>query len=114
MINIPDGAKKITVDGATVDFVEFGIDNDIYYAFDTSKCSPPEPMVNAVAGLNLLDADNKKLLMINHKNPGGLIDKIGDDFKIVSSVRSDGLVEVVFTRKGYVDMGEAKYHSTCH
>ncbi len=33
---------------------------------------PPEPMVNAMAGLRLLDNSNKKLIMINHKTPGGL------------------------------------------
>lgn len=114
MITIPSDAIQISVDGATVDFFEFKVGDDTYFAFDTSKYGPPEPMINAMAGLRLLDAPNKKLLMINHKSPSGLFDKIGEDFESSVAMREDGLVEVVFGFKGTVDLNDSKYCSSCH
>lgn len=114
MILIPNDAQKIDVDGSTVDFFQFNLNDCTYYAFDTSRCGPPEPMVNAMAGLRLLDAPNKKLLMINHKNPSGLFDKIGADFKVETSIRDNGFVEVIFSFKALVDMDEPQYCSSCH
>ncbi len=114
MIKIPDNATKIEVTGATVDFFVFALGDDTFFAFDTSMCEPPEPMVNAMAGLMLIDAPDKKLLMINHKNPGALFSKIGDDFDSSVTEREDGLFEIVFGFKGAVDMGDSRYTASCH
>ena len=54
MIQIPSEAKKIEVAGATVDFFELAKDGISTYYFDTSKCGPPDPMVNAMSGLRLI------------------------------------------------------------
>ena len=75
MSSIPQDAEQIQAMGSSVDFfktIENGLST---YYFDTSKSGPPAPMVNAMAGLQLLD-ENSKLVMINHKNPGGLFPKI--------------------------------------
>lgn len=95
---IPKEAKKIDVDGSTVDFFKT-IDGDcaVYY-FDTSRCAPPDPMVNAMAGLQLLD-DKSTLVMINHKPPAGLFPKIESDFDYDVTDLDDGRVKVVFTKK---------------
>lgn len=114
MITVPDNMKKIDVEGSTVDFFEFQFGGDTYYMFDTSMTAPPEPMVNAMVGLRLLDDAKKKLVMINHKNPGGLFSKIGDDFEFEITERDDGLFEIVFGFKGLVDMDTPKYTSSCH
>ncbi len=91
--------EKIEVAGATVDFYKYK-DGDIeVYEFNTSKCGPPEPMVNAMAGLKLIDAPNKKLIMINHKKPMGLLDKIGENFNIIDKKLDDGTVALEFTYK---------------
>lgn len=95
-MEIPFNATKIIVDGSSVDFYTFQHDDVTYFAFDTSRCTPPEPMVNALRGLKFVDAPNKRLLMINHKMPIGLLDRIKEKFVTVSHVREDGLVEVVF------------------
>ena len=68
---IPKNAKQIEVINATIPFYE---DEDCYY-FDSRSTPFPEPMINAVAGLALLN-ENKKLVMINHKIPMGLFPKI--------------------------------------
>ena len=91
--------EKIEVPGATVDFFKYQ-DGDVeVYEFDTSRCGPPEPMVNAMAGLKLIDGPNKKLVMINHKKPMGLLDKIGENFNITDKKLDDGRVALEFTYK---------------
>jgi len=85
--------------GATVDFYEYEIDGTQYYEFDTSKSGPPEPMVNSMVGLKLLDADNKKLVMINMHAPKGLFPKIEADYSWEVENLDSGDVKIVFSRK---------------
>jgi len=114
MITIPNDAQKIAIEDATVDFVMFNNEGTTFYAFDTSRCEPPEPMVNAMAGLRLIDGPDKRLIMINHKMPMGLFNKIGDDFEIQSRTREDGLAEAIFSFKGSVDLNDSRYSAACH
>ena len=90
--------EKIEVLGSTVDFYKEIQDNLTIYQFDTSMCAPPDPMVNAMAGLQLLD-ENSQLVMINHKSPAGLFPKIEQDFTFTEENTSDGKVKVTFTKK---------------
>ncbi len=96
---IPQDAQKVEVPGATVDFYKFERDGVTYYAFDTSRCGPPEPMVNAMAGLKLITNPNVKLIMINHKTPMGLLNKIEENFEIEKEELPDGRVKLVFSYK---------------
>ena len=98
--------NKIEVNGSSVDFFEY-IENGIkYYYFDSSMTPPPEPMVNAMAGLQLLK-NGEKLVMINHKSPAGLFPKIADNFDFVEEDFEDGKVKVTFTKKW-------KFHNNLH
>ncbi len=94
-----DLKEKVEVAGATVDFYKYKDGDFEIYEFDTSRCGPPEPMVNAMAGLKLIDAPNKKLVMINHKKPMGLLDKIGENYNINDRALEDGRVALEFTYK---------------
>ena len=97
-MNIPASAKQIEVVNSTVPFYE----DENYYYFDTSLTAVPEPMINAVAGLGLLD-ENKKLIMINHKIPMGLFPKIENNFYYEVEELDDGNVKIIFTKKeGFV------------
>ncbi len=89
---LPDDAIKIELEGTTVDFFKYEQDGCLYYYFDTSMTAAPEPMINAMAGLGLIDGVNKKLIMINHKIPGGLFGKIGHELEEME----DGRAKVVF------------------
>ncbi len=91
--------EAIEVDGANVPFFTYTVGEDQIIEFDTSKCGPPDPMVNAMAGLRLLDAPNKKLVMINHKKPGGLISKVGENYNIETEDMEDGRVKLIFSYK---------------
>jgi hypothetical protein len=92
-------ATKIEVTGATLDFYEFNEDDTTYYFFDSSLTGPPEPMVNAMAGLRLLDSANKKLLMLNHKAPNGLFPKISEHFGFEIQELDNGNTLVTFSYK---------------
>ncbi|MBS9782393.1 MAG: hypothetical protein KGV43_01160 [Arcobacter sp.] len=89
--------EKIEVLGSTVDFFKEVKDGLTTYYFDTSKCGPPDPMVNAMAGLQLLD-ENSQLVMINHKSPQGLFPKIQDEYDFTEE-EVDKKVKVIFTKK---------------
>jgi len=94
---LPKDAQKIEVAGSTVDFYTYTQDNSTFYQFDTSLTGPPEPMVNAMAGLKLIDSPDKHLVMINHKAPGGLFPKIDSNYNYVVQDLPDGNVKVVFS-----------------
>lgn len=96
-ILIPETKEKVSVTGASVDFYRFTQDATTYYTFDTSSYGPPEPMVNAMSGLKLIDSPDKKLLMINHKAPMGLFDKIGENFEYELTDLEDGKVQILFS-----------------
>ncbi|SFV51031.1 hypothetical protein MNB_SV-3-730 [hydrothermal vent metagenome] len=91
--------EALEVEGSTVPFCTYKVEETQYIEFDTSKCGPPDPMVNAMAGLKLLNAPHKKLVMINHKSPGGLIAKIGENYDITEEKLEDGRVKLIFSYK---------------
>ncbi|WP_456463906.1 hypothetical protein [Persephonella sp.] len=72
--------EEVKVEGATVPVYKYAENGITYYEFDTSELGPPEPMVNALAVLKLLDSQDKRVVMINHKKPMGLFDRIGDRY----------------------------------
>ena len=106
--------EKIEVQGATVDFYKYSEGDVEVYEFDTSRCGPPEPMVNAMAGLKLIDAPNKKLVMINHKKPMGLLDKVGENYNIEIENLEDGRVKLIFTYKEGASENANLNDTACH
>ena len=106
--------KEIEVMGATVPFFEYKLEDTQYYEFDTSKCGPPDPMVNAMSGLKLITDANKKLVMINHKKPMGLLDKIGENFDISDEKLEDGRVKLVFSYKAQESEKADLNQTSCH
>jgi len=96
MSYIPQDAQKVEVEGATVDFYKLEKDGESTYYFDTSKEGPPHPMVNAMSGLKMIKGTNDKVVMINHKAPGGLFAKLENDVIYEVEDLDNGLVKVVF------------------
>jgi len=106
--------QAVEVPGATVPFFTYTIGETQYYEFDTSKCGPPEPMVNAMAGLKMVDSPNKKVVMINHKKPMGLLDKIGENYDIKTEKMDDGRIKLIFSyRAGESEKADLSQDS-CH
>jgi len=90
--------EKIEVLGATVDFFKSIEDGLTTYQFDTSMCGPPDPMINAMIGLQLLDGSSQ-LIMINHKSPGGLFPKITAEFNFNEEITEEGKAKITFKKK---------------
>jgi len=88
----------INLERASVPFIKQTIDGVVTYTFDTSSCEHPEPMINAMVGLQNLGID-EKLIMINRKAPMGLFSKIEADFNHDTTQLNDGKFQVSFTRK---------------
>ncbi len=106
--------QPVEVPGATVPFFTYTEGETQYYEFDTSKCGPPDPMVNAMAGLKMIDGPNKKVVMINHKKPMGLLDKIGENYTIETEKMEDGRVKLIFSYKEGASENANLNDAACH
>jgi len=95
---IPKDTIQVDVMGSTVPFYKYEEDGVVIYQFDSSKAGHPEPMINAMSGLQIISR-NEKLLMINSKAPMGLFPKIEEDFNFEVQDLEDGRVKVTFTKK---------------
>jgi len=106
MNNLPTNAEQIEVEGATVPFFKYEENGVTFLVFDSSRCGHPEPMINAMTGLQAIQND-EKLVMINSKPPMGLFPKIEDDFTFELDALEDGNAKVVFTKRAN---GEVKIY----
>ncbi len=97
-IQRPADAKEFMPEGATVPFYEYETDEGRIIEFDTSRCGPPEPMVNAMTALKFIDKDTS-VIMINHKKPMGLLDKIAQNYNIDEAPMDDGRIKLLFSYK---------------
>ena len=98
MKNKQNDLKEIEIDGATVPFYLYEDNGITYYKFDSSKTGHPEPMINAMIGLQTIKND-EKLIMINSKVPMGLFPKIQDEFDFEYSELDSGNFEIIFSKK---------------
>jgi hypothetical protein len=109
---LPKEAQKIEVENATVDFYKYIKDDITYYYFNTSMFGPPEPMVNAMIGLQLLD-QNSKLIMINHKPPMGLFPKIQENYSYNMEELENGNHKITFIAKANIKSKIDFSQNTC-
>ena len=97
--NYPHDAKLLHVENTTVPFFSYVQDGIEYISFDTSMCVPPEPMVNAMIALELLDSAQKKVVMINHRSPVGLLAKVQSFYDIAVTELEGGKLQLIFSYK---------------
>ena len=95
---LPQNAQEIEVVGATVPFYKYEENGVTFIQFDSSKASHPEPMINAMSGLQAIK-DDEKLIMLNSKPPMGPFPKIENEFDFEHETLEPGLTKVIFTRK---------------
>ena len=89
--------EQIEVPGTTVPFFTYTQEGIQFYEFDTSLCQPPEPMVNMMRGLQLLDSKMKRSVMINMQEPTLLYSRLADDFSWEVTVLENGDVKIIFS-----------------
>ncbi|MDD2448969.1 MAG: DUF2249 domain-containing protein [Sulfurimonas sp.] len=91
--------KLVEVEGTTLPFYTYEKDGLVYYEFDASGCTPPEPMVNTIRGLSLLESTSHRLVGIYFHEPFPLYERI--PITILHDVleREDGTFEITFYKE---------------
>jgi hypothetical protein len=88
--------EHIEVPRATLDFYKYKEDDLIYYEFNATECSPPEPMVNAINGLKMLKNKNERLVGYFFHEPFPLFEKLPNTFSYKATELESGDFKVVF------------------
>jgi len=91
--------QKITIPMTTLEFVTYEKDGIRYYEFDATECQPPEPMVNAMHGLNYLKSENERLVGIFFHEPTPLYEKIRALFEYEAVELESGDFRIEFKKK---------------
>lgn len=91
--------ELVEVPRATLKFYKYEADGLIFYEFDATECSPPEPMVNAINGLRMLKNANERLVGIFFHEPTPLFEKTNKSFTHEIEELESGDVKVVFRKK---------------
>jgi len=115
-INLPpDDAKVFEVKGATVDFAKYRVNSIEYISFNTSDRGAPEPMQNALLGLNFIEDENIRLVMISHRRPEGLLTKLNGMFEYIEETLSSEDIAIEFyvsNKKRVTDL--SKIDNSCN
>lgn len=87
------------VEGTTLPFYMYEKDGLVFYEFDASSCTPPEPMVNTIRGLSLLKTSSHRLVGIYFHEPFSLYERI--PITILHDVKEheDGNFEITFYKE---------------
>ncbi len=91
--------EQVQIPRTTLPFYKYEKDGIIYYEFDATKCSPPEPMVNAINGLRMLKNENERMVGIFFHEPTPLFERINNNFTHEIEELESGDVRVVFRKK---------------
>ncbi len=89
----------IEVPHATLDFYKYKKDDLVYYEFNAVECTPPEPMMNTMCGLQMLKDENERLIGIYFHEPFPLYQRISVNFEYISKELENGDFLVIFKRK---------------
>ena len=95
----PDDATVFQPDGATIPFVKYVENGETIIGFDSQMCIPPEPMVNAMIALKMLDTPHVKVIMVNHRSPVGLLAKVAENYEINEEKLEGEAVKLTFSYK---------------
>ncbi len=91
--------KLVTVPRATLDIYNYEESGLNIYEFDATECSPPEPMVNTIVCLELLQTPNDRLQVKFFHEPMPLYDRVGESFTHTSQELESGDFLVTFERR---------------
>jgi hypothetical protein len=91
--------EKIEIPMTTLEFVTYEEDGIRYYEFDATECQPPEPMVNAMHGLNHLQSKDECLVGLFFHEPTPLYDKIKRSIEYKAIELENGDFRIEFRKK---------------
>jgi len=91
--------QKIEVPRATLDIFKYEEDGLTFYEFDATQCQPPEPMVNTMVCLSLLESENDRLKGKFFHEPTPLYDKTSSHFTHEAIELESGDFDIIFKKK---------------
>ena len=91
--------KIIKIPRATLDFYKYEKDGLTFYEFDATQSSAPEPMINAMVGLEMIKNKNDRLKGIFFHEPMPLLQRVSPYFDYEATELQNGDYCLVFKRK---------------
>ena len=91
--------EKVTIPMTTLDFYKYEKDGVTYYEFDATECSPPEPMVNTMHALRMIQSDKERLVGRFFHEPTPLYAKIADFFSYEAHELENGDYQITFKKR---------------
>ncbi|WP_457746606.1 DUF2249 domain-containing protein [Sulfurimonas sp.] len=90
--------QKVEIPLTTLPFFKYEKDGIVYYEFDATECSPPEPMVNTMNALTILKDKKERLVGKFFHEPTPLYDKISKYFSHTAQELEDGSFLITFAK----------------
>jgi len=90
--------ELIEIPLTTLPFYKYEKDGIIYYEFNATECSPPEPMVNTMNALRFLKDKNERVVGRFFHEPTPLYDKISQHFTYEAKELENGDYEITFKK----------------
>ncbi len=91
--------EPVQIPNATLDFFKYEKDGLVIYEFDATECQPPEPMVNTMCALQVLNNPNERVVGTFFHEPFPLYQRISTHFEFESKELVDGDFRVIFKKK---------------
>ena len=90
--------KQVDVPSATLPFYMHEKDGLTIYEFDATECTPPEPMVNTIKGLTLLQSETDRLEVLFFHEPFPLYERIPFTIAHEAEEFKNGDIKVTFKK----------------
>jgi len=90
--------ERVAIPMTTLEFYKYKADGLVYYEFDATEASAPEPMVNAMAALRFIKSENERLVGKFFHEPTPLYAKIAQFFSYEAKELPGGDFEITFKR----------------
>ena len=91
--------ELVQIPRATLDIFKYELDGLIFYEFDATACQPPEPMVNTMVCLSLLQDENFRLVAAFFHEPTPLFEKTSVKYSHEATELESGDFRVVFQKR---------------
>jgi len=90
--------EKVMIPMTTLDFYKYEKDGLTYYEFDATESSPPEPMVNVMHALRMIQTENERVVGKFFHEPTPLYAKIAQHFTYEVQLLESGDYKITFKK----------------
>jgi len=91
--------KLVQVPRATLDIYNYEEDGLNIYEFNATECSPPEPMVNTIVSLEMLQTESDRLKVTFFHEPQPLFERVSTLYSYQSEELEGGDFLVTFKKR---------------